>query len=101
MIMGYTIYIQEVPDMRVTLSKWGNSAGIRIPAAFQEELGFHAGDELEIKIENKELIISKPAETAKDVIEQFYQKPYEDVVRMNVRDDELDWGEDVGDEVLK
>jgi antitoxin MazE len=38
----------------VQVAKWGNSLAIRIPAAVVEALGLKAGDEIEIKVANRQ-----------------------------------------------
>lgn len=35
-----------------TLVKWGNGQGVRLAKAVTEEAGFHAGDELEVRVSN-------------------------------------------------
>ena len=38
---------------KVTLTKWGNSIGVRIPAVILKEANLHPGEELEIKADEK------------------------------------------------
>lgn len=37
--------------MQATLTKWGNSKGIRIPAEICDELGLEAGSEAEVTVD--------------------------------------------------
>ena len=65
--------------MNTTIGKWGNSLGVS----------------------------KKPRKkTAKDIIAEFYHKPYAEVLAMAnsgqiEQDTELDWGDDVGNEALE
>ena len=44
----------------VTLTKWGNSIGIRIPSALMKEAHLYPGEELEIKADKKGGLILSP-----------------------------------------
>jgi antitoxin MazE len=50
---------QEVLKMKTTVQAWGNSSGVRIPAAFKKVLAIENGEEVEMRIENNALIIEK------------------------------------------
>jgi antitoxin MazE len=45
--------------MMVTISRWGNSFGIRIPKALLEEARLREGDRVEIECHDGELVIAK------------------------------------------
>ncbi|MCI6795070.1 MAG: AbrB/MazE/SpoVT family DNA-binding domain-containing protein [Lachnospiraceae bacterium] len=93
--------------MNTTISKWGNSLGIRIPNIATKHWSLKNGDILDIEIHEDEIVIKKPRKkTAKDIIAEFYHKPYAEVLAMAnsgqiEQDTELDWGEDVGNEALE
>lgn len=44
--------------MTTILSKWGNSAGIRLPKDFIEKLSLHIGDKLIIEQKDNQIILS-------------------------------------------
>ncbi len=44
--------------MVVTLSRWGNSLGVRIPKDALERTGLRAGDLFEVSVENGAIILS-------------------------------------------
>lgn len=44
----------------VTLTKWGNSIGIRIPSVIIKEAHLHPGEELEIKVDEKGVLTLIP-----------------------------------------
>lgn len=85
----------------VTVAKWGNSLGIRLPDVFAKLLDISAGDEVTINIQNDSLLVKKAAKkaTCVDYLEKFYGKTYEQLTTMNLTDEkELDWGAAVGEE---
>lgn len=43
--------------MRITIKKWGNSAGMVIPGALMDELGVKIGQSLEAEVMNNQLIM--------------------------------------------
>lgn len=45
--------------MEVTVSKWGNSLGLRIPKALAAEAGFAAGDVLELTTTPEGIVVKK------------------------------------------
>lgn len=46
--------------MKVSVNKWGNSKGIRLPKIVAETLDIHIYDSLELEIKNDQIILSKP-----------------------------------------
>jgi antitoxin MazE len=48
--------------MRIRLTKWGNSLGIRLPKIFAVEMGMRSGDEIQVDIRDRSIVLSK-AET--------------------------------------
>lgn len=80
--------------MRSKIEKWGNSAAIRLPKAVIEKTGFEIGTEVEISSEAGCLIIRRAGsklgldELLKDVTPE----------KMG---GELDWGPDVGREIIE
>lgn len=45
--------------MRIRLTKWGNSLGIRLPKVFAVNMGMRPGDAVRMEIRDKSLILSK------------------------------------------
>ncbi|MBI4235448.1 AbrB/MazE/SpoVT family DNA-binding domain-containing protein [Candidatus Peregrinibacteria bacterium] len=45
--------------MKTNISKWGNSLAVRIPKSFAEELGLNEESELEIRLKNRQIVLSK------------------------------------------
>ena len=86
--------------MGLTVSKWGNSLGIRIPAAIVEALSIHSGDVIDYELKGDNVIFSKKKTTAQ-LFEDFYGKSFSDITASDLgATDEIDFGEDVGNEVF-
>ncbi len=73
--------------MTTRIRKWGNSYAVRIPKERVHELGMRDGSRVEIKI--------KPARKKYDIDELITQINPENSYA------EIDWGPDVGKEVLE
>ncbi len=87
--------------MKVTIAKWGNSLGLRLPKQIVEELGLAAGSQVELGREGSKLV----AET--NTLRQIPRYRLEDLVaemkRLGGRDAEPEsvaWGPDVGSEII-
>jgi antitoxin MazE len=50
-------------DVKVKVSKWGNSLGLRIPRSLAAELGVGEGSTVDIQIENGDLIVRPERKT--------------------------------------
>ncbi len=56
----------------VTLTKWGNSIGIRIPSVIIKEAHLHPGEELEIRVDEKGVLTLIPIKNQQEGwLEQF------------------------------
>ena len=79
--------------MSVTLHKWGNGVGLRLPKSLLEQLRLKEGSEVDVKVEGNRLVI-EPARrrryTMAEVLEGFAPDD---------RPGEVDWGKPVGREV--
>lgn len=51
---------------KVTLTKWGNSVGVRIPATVLKEANLAIGLELEISAEDRGVLVLKQKENLQD-----------------------------------
>ena len=86
--------------MQVTVSKWGNSLGIRIPTSVVETLALKNGDSISYEVKDNSLILKKDIST-KDMFESFYGKPYDKISSEDLGPGgELDWGGDIGGELF-
>ena len=86
--------------MEVSTAKWGNSLGVRVPAVIAQALKIQPGDHLDCKIDEDKMILYKK-KTTKQLFEEFYGKPYQDITSKDIGDsEELFWGEETGGELL-
>jgi antitoxin MazE len=76
-----------------TISKWGNSLAVRIPASDAESIGLSDGSAVEIKIKAGSLIVSPARKRRYDL------KELVDRITRDNRHELGDWGLPVGKEV--
>ena len=75
-----------------TISKWGNSLAVRIPAVFAETVGLEEGTIVDIKVAAGQLIVS-PATVQRYDLQQLV-----DQITPENRHELVDWGKPVGKE---
>ncbi len=77
----------------LTISKWGNSQGIRIPKKYLDQLGLKIGEKVDIKIEDGKIVIIplKNKRKPKIDINHLFKEDYEE-------NKEFEWGQ-VGKEI--
>ena len=49
------------PSVRATVSRWGNSLGLRIPRGLAEDAGLTEGSAIDLRVENGRLIVEPVA----------------------------------------
>ncbi len=80
--------------MYVTLQRWGNSQGIRIPKALLDALGLRENDRVELVQEKNGITVKKasavPHKTLEERLTAFYGKPIEEIERLDDREEA--WG---------
>ena len=78
--------------MNITLQKWGNSQGIRIPKVILDAMNWSENEPLVISAESDRLVIEK-AQKRKNIVELFasFDGGY--------TPEEIDWGEPRGNEI--
>ncbi len=97
--MIYNVY-QGGRNMQAVVSKWGNSLGIRIPTSVVNALNIDSGDTLDYEVRGNELVFQKNR-TTKRIFEDFFGKPYDQITSEDIGSgEEIDWGYDVGGEVI-
>jgi antitoxin MazE len=77
--------------MAVTLQKWGNSVGVRLPKPMLEQVGLKEGVQVDVLVEGDHLVIRRQRPKLRDLLAQC--KPEN-------RPDPIDFGPPVGREVL-
>lgn len=78
--------------MSVTLRKWGNSVGVRLPKPMLEQVGLKEGAEVDVSVEGNRLIIKHRRVTLAELLARC--KPEN-------RPDPVKWGPDVGREIIR
>jgi antitoxin MazE len=77
--------------MAVTLQKWGNSVGVRLPKPMLEQVGLKEGAQVDILVEGDHLVIRRERLTLAELLAQC--KPEN-------RPDPIDFGPPVGREII-
>jgi antitoxin MazE len=77
--------------MSVTLQKWGNSVGVRLPKPMLEQVGLREGSKVDVVVEGNHLVIRRPRLKLADLLAQC--KPEN-------RPDPIDFGPPVGKELI-
>ena len=80
--------------MQVTMRKWGNSIGVRIPAVILTELNLSAEKKVNVRAEAGRIII-EPIIDSQETLEQLLGQITPDNLHS-----EIDFGESVGKELL-
>ncbi len=80
--------------MQVTMRKWGNSIGVRIPAGILTELNLSAEKKVDVRAEAGRIII-EPIIDSQETLEQLLGEITPDNVHS-----EIDFGQPVGKELL-
>ncbi len=79
--------------MEARIQKWGNSFGIRIPSNILKSLNIKQNDILNIKEENKKIIISIPEKKKISLEERFKNYKGSNLTK------EFSWDKSIGKEV--
>jgi Growth regulator len=79
--------------MNAAFKKWGNSQGIIIPKSILEIVGITENEPVNLSVENGNIVISR-IEKTKKTIEEIFEGYTGDF-----QNEEIDWGDDVGEEV--
>jgi antitoxin MazE len=77
--------------MVVTLQKWGNSIGVRLPQPMLEQVGLQEGSQVEVLAEGDHLVIQRKRLKLADLLAQC--KP-------GNRPDPIDFGPPAGREII-
>lgn len=77
-------------DMKTHVRRWGNSIGVRIPKIMAEEVGIVDGTELEMKVVDDKIVLSKPTFSLEDLVSKITPE--------NMYP-ETDWGDPIGKEL--
>ncbi|MCL2491800.1 MAG: AbrB/MazE/SpoVT family DNA-binding domain-containing protein [Coriobacteriia bacterium] len=78
----------------VTIGKWGNAQGLRLPKLFCDALGIGVGDKVTVSLEDNKIVIE-------NLLEQhtISSRMKNDWDGKPLKAYEVDWGEPVGKEI--
>ncbi|MEL6273423.1 MAG: AbrB/MazE/SpoVT family DNA-binding domain-containing protein [Chloroflexota bacterium] len=77
--------------MKMTVNRWGNSLGIRLPRTITEQLDLQDGAVVDVELRDDEIVIKRRRYTLDDMLSQITPE--------NVHE-ETDWGTPTGKEQL-
>ncbi len=81
--------------MTVTLRKWGNSIGVRLPKPMLEQVGLGEGSDVVVSVAGDHLVIRADRQRRVTLAELLADcKP-------ETRPDPIDWGPDAGREIVR
>lgn len=93
--------MRGVNIMQLSISKWGNSQGIRLPVAILKKAGINQNDgtKLDVEVKDDEIIIKQQKSDLAKLFDGFdLEKYYQQNPVTKTKNREVDWGEPVGDE---
>lgn len=88
----------------LTVNKWGNSSGIRIPENVLNSLDMKNGDQFTYEVVHQTIVLKpiRHKKSTKELFEEFYHKPFSEITAEDLGEgSEIDWGEDIGSEVIE
>ena len=84
--------------MKVKISKWGNSLGVRLPKAAAEAAGLTEGSEVDVVVEGRELRLRPPVPFTPYRLEDLIAEM--DRLGPENEPETVDWGPDRGSEII-
>ncbi len=80
--------------MQVSIARWGNSLGLRIPKDVAEQAGLKAGSRAEVVAEDGRVVVSpaRPKYVLADLVADMTPEAMHEA---------FDWGPDVGREIVE
>ncbi len=91
--MGKALAAARKRNGTQTISKWGNSLAVRIPAGAADSVGLSEGSEVEITVRAGALIVKPSRKRRYELMELI------DQITPENRHELIDWGTPVGKEV--
>jgi antitoxin MazE len=84
--------------MKVKISRWGNSLGLRLPKAAVDATGLKPGAEVDVMVEGRDLRVRQPLPIKHYRLEDLVAE----MKRLGPENEPetVDWGPDVGSEII-
>lgn len=89
----YVYTFEEVNKMQVSLKRWGNSQGIRIPKSIVNEMNLDKNQKFDLTMQDEKIILTKQQENFSLIRELFENYETEN------NQSEFDWGSPKGNEI--
>jgi antitoxin MazE len=88
------VYSEGLAPMRMQITRWGNSLGLRIPKPIATQVGLKAGDRVEVTAEDGRIVVSaaRPAYSLGELLRGMTPSAMHAA---------YDWGADVGREAVE
>lgn len=80
--------------MNITIKKWGNSQGVRLPKNILEAINWRENDQLNIKVEDGKIVIEKPIKIERKSIKELFANFDGEYTPADIN-----WGSPVGKEI--
>jgi len=79
--------------MKIQISRWGNSLGLRLPRALAQQMGVSEGQKVNVTAEGGRLVVEpvSPRYRLEDLTADMTPEAMRDA---------FDWGDDVGGEIV-
>jgi antitoxin MazE len=84
--------------MKVKISKWGNSLGLRLPKAAVEAAGLTEGSQVDVTVEGRDLRVRQPVPFKRYRLEDLIAEM--DRLGPENEPESVDWGPDRGSEII-
>ena len=84
--------------MKVKISRWGNSLGLRLPKAAVEAIGLTPGAEVDVTIEGRDLRVRSPQPITHYRLEDIIAEM--DRLGPQNEPESVDWGPNLGAEII-
>lgn len=84
--------------MKVKVTKWGNSLGVRLPKAAADTAGVAPGTELDLIVENGGFRLRAPTKSSRDLLEEMVAEAKR--LGPEFEPETVEWGSDRGSEII-
>jgi antitoxin MazE len=84
---------------RAVIGKWGGGLGLRLPSEIVRSLDLTAGSNVDVALSNHDIVITPLAEQT--TIQNLFKGKSPEQWRALYRNTEVDWGPDLGREVIE
>ena len=84
--------------MRLQLSRWGNSTGLRVPSGILDQLGLRPGAQLDLTVADGVIELRPVRRTSRDLLLEMAAEARR--LGPDAEPDTMEWGPDRGTEIV-